>query len=583
MLLGFIGIFLFCLRPLLAEELRHLQIPIAGFLWLIILLYSAVLIPRSAVPYDARIEFIKVASYVAAYWAWTELASRQGRWRILLGLMIFAVTIMAWYAVIQQAHGSRMVLNLERPEVYGMRASGTYFCPNHFANVMELLIPMCLALVFIRAAEFPLRLLAGYALFLFLPVMFLTQSRSGWIAMATGLATTVLLLALRKSRRIFGLMLVVLPTLAGIITYSAWHFSPMVRERIAGISLSAPDSAVNARLMMWHDIMPMIKDAPLLGFGPGSFQWVYPPYKTNIVQLLFNYAHNEYLHWTVDYGLIGLGLMLLLLIWGAVRLLRLLLAAESNRCAFLIAGFLGSVVAALSHAFFDFNFHIFSNTHVLILLAGVVMASLYAAGELRPVPIPAPRCFMISVPLAVGAMALALATLQVFLSYGLHFLGDEKRQIFQMPRAMELYRIAARIDPGNWKPYMGMGHVLEAQSFWNLDSESKKEQARKAIRYYEDSLARNRYEMDAVIGESKALTALGEPDKGLALLRRAAEYDRHHIVYLTELGLQLRQMKRYQEALDIFRRAQALRDDEVVRLNIQYLQDKLAAPKPVVP
>jgi hypothetical protein len=42
--------------------------------------------------------------------------------------------------------------------------------------------------------------LAGYSLALCLPVMFLTQSRSGWIATVVGLAATTLLVAFRRRR-----------------------------------------------------------------------------------------------------------------------------------------------------------------------------------------------------------------------------------------------------------------------------------------------------------------------------------------------------------------------------------------------
>jgi len=150
MLLTFMGVTLFWLRPFLAQELRTLKIPIGGIFWLVFLVYGIAMIPRSVVSYDSKIEMLKIASYLGAYWAWTELAAWKNRWRILLGIFLVVVTTIAWYAIIQHAHGSRMVLNLERPEGYGMRASGTYFCPNHFAHLLELALPVAFILMIPR-------------------------------------------------------------------------------------------------------------------------------------------------------------------------------------------------------------------------------------------------------------------------------------------------------------------------------------------------------------------------------------------------------------------------------------------------
>ena len=191
---------MFFARPLVAADLRRLQPPPGAWLWFLFLAYGLVTIPRSASPFDATVEMLKMGSYVVAYWAWAELGSQHRRWRILLAVPIFAVTLIAWYAVIQHAHGSRMVLNLERPEVYEMRASGTYFCPNHFAALLETALPLCVALLHVRA-EVPLRLLAGYALALFLPVMFLALRSGG---RHDQLSVTALLMACARAGRCSG-------------------------------------------------------------------------------------------------------------------------------------------------------------------------------------------------------------------------------------------------------------------------------------------------------------------------------------------------------------------------------------------
>jgi hypothetical protein len=181
-----------------------------GFMALaVFVFYAFLLIPRAAVPYDAHMECLKLASLWCAYGVWSELSGWQGRWRWLVAAFLLVVTVMAWYAIIQHMQGSRDVLNLIRPKDYAMRASGAYFCPNHFANLLDMTVPFALAIAASPAAGLPLRLLAGYSVLVALPPLYLTQSRSGWIGMLLGSVTVIALLGLRRSVRRFLLLLLV--------------------------------------------------------------------------------------------------------------------------------------------------------------------------------------------------------------------------------------------------------------------------------------------------------------------------------------------------------------------------------------
>ncbi len=571
MFLVYLGVALFFLRPFFSADLRQLQVPPGGIAWLFFFAYGLAAIPFAAVPYEARIEWLKVGSCLGAYWAWSELASRHKWWKILLGLLFFAVSLIAWYAIIQHAQGSRMVLMLERPECYGMRASGTYFCPNHFANLMEILIPIGIAIVLTGRAGIPLRLLAGYSVLLFLPVMLLTQSRSGWIGTVVGIGVTVLLLSMKKGKKWFFTTLAL--TAIGVVALAValWSFSDIFRSRI----LEA--MAGNVRLQLWRDTLMMIRASPIWGFGPGSWPWVYPEFRTINVHLFYNYAHNEYLQLTAEYGLVGLGLFAAVLITGCIKLLHAFIKVERDKDANLVAGFLGSLAACLAHGMFDFNFHIYANNHVLILVAGVVVGGLYASGQWKARPLKGISFVGVYGGAALLALGLAVATAQVFVSYGLHYLGDLRRDKFEMPEAGEYFQQGMKWDPGNWQPWLGMAHILQSQGFWNYDITIKSNLATEAIGYYQAALARNPYDLEAVFGLSKCYNTLGEQGKALDELSRAVRHDKYHLFYLSQLGLQLRRMERYPEALQVFEAMRKISPgNEMAKLNINLLQAKIA-------
>ncbi|MBU1692959.1 MAG: O-antigen ligase family protein [Verrucomicrobia bacterium] len=583
LMMAWIGIALHLARPLLRPDLRLLHIPPGGILWLGFFLYSAILIPFSSVPYEARIELLKVGGYVGAYWAWTDLAARRHRWRILIGLALFLVTLLAWYAVIQHAHGSRMVLNLERPDEYGMRVSGTYFCPNHFANLIALVLPFALVLLCLPSAGMVLRLLSGYTLILLLPVLYLTQSRSGWLAAATGLGLAGILMALRHSRKRFVTMLIVLPLLLAALGAGLWAVSPMVRQRVRGAMIHDPDSAVRARFDVWRDTVPMIAEKPLFGHGPGSYRWVYPRFRTHSMGFLINYAHNEYLHFASDYGLVGLGLLGAVLVTGLGGLLLRLRRVERDKDAYLIAALCGSVAAAAVHAVFDFNLHIYSNNQMLILLAGVTASGLYASGARRPRALRGAGAWLVWGGGLAVVLLLFFVTLRVFVSYGLHHLGETRREKMDMAPALRRLELARAVDRANWRPWLSLGHLHRTRSFWGLDPEQKKSDAALAIECYEAALARNPLDMMALYGLARLQQMLGRPEQALDILREINRMDRNNMFFLPQLGLQLRTMGQDEEALAVFREARSLWSNDMITINIRLLERRLAGRKNVTP
>jgi O-antigen ligase len=559
----------------LAAAGGEIRIPPGGRLYLAFLLYGVALAPRAAVPYEARFELLKVASCAGAYWAWTELVSRAGRWRWLLAGILLGVTVLAWYAIIQQAHGARMVLNLERPAVYGMRASGTHFCPNHFANLMEIVFPFAAALAVSPGVAVPLRLLSVYAFVLFLPVMFLTQSRSGWLGTAVGVAAALLILAARKGWRRFLGTLVAGAVALAVVFAVAWCASPMVRERITGASITSPDPAVHARFLMWRDTAAMIRESPWTGHGPGSFPWVYPRFRTITMQFFFNHAHNEYLEVAAEYGLAGVALFGAFVGWALIRSLAAGLRSSRDRDAALVAALVGATAACLVHAIFDYNLRLYANTHVLALVAGATAACLYASGRLTPRPLRAAGRILCGAAAAVS-LALAVLSVQMFVSFCLTHLGERYRLAVRLEEAGKQFARALRIDPGNWAPYLGMGETYRTRAFWNLDAGEKARLGREALDWYGKAADRNAREPAALFGMSRAYNALGEDDRALTALERAVAMDTNHLFYITQYGLQLRRMGRLEDALGVFRDVDRKWGGETAMLNIALLQKALA-------
>ncbi len=549
-----------------------------GFLALALFVaYGFLLIPRAAVPYDAYVESLKVASYLAAYWVWSELSGWQGRWRWITAGFLLVVTVMAWYAIIQHVQGERGVLNLIRPDDYGMRASGAYFCPNHFANLLDMTIPFAVAIALSPAAGLPLRLLAGYSVLVALAPLYLTQSRSGWIGTAAGLVATIALMGLRHGVRRFLVRLLVTPVALAGAGALVWMASPMVQTRVAEAL------AGNIRLNLWRDTWRMILDQPWLGWGPAAFRWVYPHYWFNMSSFLDpEFAHNDYLQTWAEYGVVGLVLLVGALAVGAGRLLVHLRRVESERSATLIIAFLGALAATAAHAAFDYNFHIYGNVQVLVMMAGLAAGTQDRGEESVAATRSAARRWI------AGASLLALVllglTARAVTTYAYALRGEFALDDYKLEVAQQNYEKALQVESNNWRASLGLGHLWAGQAFWNRDPETRAEQIEKAERAYRAVQAHNRWETEAQSGLSRLYNLRGQPEQALQVLEDVLKIMPHQRDFMNQLGLQLRQMGRLEEALAAFKRARAYGPHSLTDANIAALTRKLERQsQPAVP
>lgn len=555
----------------LSREPVALRLPPGAIPFAVFTVYGFALVPWSAVPYDAFVESLRIATYLVAGFIWLHLLSRQNRVNWLITLLFIVVGAMAWYSLILHAHGSRAVLNLERPDVYYMRASGAYFCPNHFANLLAMTIPFALGIAVGRGFPIPLRLLAAYTALLALPPLYLTQSRSGWIGIVVAIAVFVLLLAWRRSVKVFVGALAAIPAAVAAGGAAAWALSPMVRARIEDALQG------NVRLSLWKDTLAMIADSPVFGFGPYSYRWVYPHYWHHM-KLYFDpqFAHNDYLHLVAEYGAAGLLLIVAVVATIAWRFLKPFRRMETGRAAPLVAGLAGAAAGAMAHACFDFNFHIYGNVQVLVLMIGLTASVLYSEGVLPTRMVGPPR---LRWSLAAAALSIVLLGLtgRAVASYAYALQGDFRREAIDYEASEAAYQRALRIDDGNWSAHQGLGQLLVLQAFWNRDPGTKSNQIAMAMASLETASKLNTWSTDALFGISRLHNMKGDREQALAVLGQMVEKQPHHWDFRAEYALQLRMMGRYAEALEAFRAARPPEGSEKVDLNIDFLTRKLAA------
>ncbi len=372
-------------------------IPPGGIALLLFWAYSAVMIPFSVIPYEAKISTLRVGAYIGIYWAIANILSRFPRRKVALMTVFGFLILIALYSLVQHKVAPNIIFGMERYTSYwtsrmGGRLGGTYQCPNHIAHLFQMWIPFCLMFLFIPRFGWFWRICFGYSIPLFTILIYQTQSRAGLLGLIAGLATTALLLMLRKSRRFFYIALLVVPLLGAGAIGGLWAGSSMFRDRmqpVADLLTSAVKGDYNTMISVawrpqtWADSIELIQEYPLMGVGPGNYELTFPEYRQRITsnRQLAVHPHNEYLELLAEYGLIGAVLIVWVLIGFCVPMVRLIKTSDRLAHALPAVAILAALAGTAVHGFFDFELRIFPSALMLALLAGTAAAPLLRMTE----------------------------------------------------------------------------------------------------------------------------------------------------------------------------------------------------------
>jgi O-antigen ligase len=251
--------------------------------------------------------------------------------------------------------------------------SGLYLHYNHFANF---LLGVGLLSLGYGISGKRSRLMRTFSVLVYLICVYgvyLSRSRGALLGLGCGTAVAMvgwLSDLWRRKVAWSGVCLVISTALAPLLIIGAWHVgSRMMIDRKGGDS---------GRLEMASMAIELIKEKPAIGGGSRSF--FFDSFKKWNASEMYvgsgdlQYAHNEYLQTAVDYGLIGL--IILLLVFGSVLFRGVVFitmgATSKGGDSGIAIGAIAAIIAMGVQAFFSFVYHVLPD----IVLLGVCMGLL---------------------------------------------------------------------------------------------------------------------------------------------------------------------------------------------------------------
>lgn len=361
------------LSPACTIQTNPLFWPMLGFAALVLI---QILFHRTAYPYQTRSDALLYFSYATLAFLAVQTIKRGSHIRKLGVVFTVYGTVVALFAVLQSITSNGKVYWIWAPE-FGGWIYGPYVNHNHYAGLMEMLVPIPLVASFTSFLHGRDKILAASAAAIMGGTIFLSGSRGGMLAFMVEVGVMIGILTLRKRGARTGLVLgAFVVVLFGVV---AWIGGGEIASRLGTIGTEARHELDGGmRLGIDHDGLRMFAHRPLMGWGLGTFPIVYPEFRSFSTTFFVNEAHNDYIQLLVETGAVGFALML----WFLVRFYRnaarkLQTWETSVNGAIALVAVLGCT-GILIHSFLDFNLQIPANASLFYTLA--------VLGAAKPIP-----------------------------------------------------------------------------------------------------------------------------------------------------------------------------------------------------
>ena len=225
-----------------------------------------------------------------------------------------------------------------------------------YGAVLAMFFPLSVGLLFIKKKS-PLITFSIYAaLFILTTGLILSFTRAAWVSVVfAAVFGLVMLLRVPLKYVLFGSLLG-----AAVLLFSWDNFqqelgqnkqesSDKLDEHVSSISNVSSDASNLERLNRWHCALEMFNRRPLLGWGPGTYQFVYAPFQQAKDRTIISTnngdggnAHSEYLGPLAEQGVPGLLLFVAIFIYTIILGFKLFYAAKEKDHRIIILGvFLG--------------------------------------------------------------------------------------------------------------------------------------------------------------------------------------------------------------------------------------------------
>jgi tetratricopeptide (TPR) repeat protein len=293
-----------------------------------------------------------------------------------------------------------------------------------------------------------------------------------------------------------------------------------------------------------------------------------------------DYAHNDILQMTADYGIVGFAIIATALgcfYWQARRLTAASVTSEQR--AFLV----GAVVAIsilIVHSWFDFNLHIPANGLLFSAILGLLAGMQIPEGPWGVRPLKKPWRYLLGCALLTIVAAGAYFVIPAARAVQYAELGNREKEVLNWEQAVDYYEASIAYDRKYIKPRTKLGDMYFVMAQFRVGEDKQAERlelARQARNHYKAAFELNRSRGDVLAKLAGAYEMAGEVADARKAFEHAIELDPNNTGIRSQYGLFLRRQGLEKEALQAFKDVTKINASLITDWNILELRESLRA------
>ena len=310
----------------------------------------------------------------------------------LLGVLLVSGAFQAFYGASMVLSGIEWLFGVPKEHYLG-KATGTFVNRNHLAGYLEMTIALSIGFMmamrdgkkfnWVNTVELLLsnKLLIRLAIIIMVIGLVMTQSRMGNTAFVSSLIITGFLFILTfKEHRKRNLAILISFIVIDILVISQYFGLERLKDRLVNteVSVSQEDGKLvfdinDLRGIAFTNSIPLAQEKAFTGHGAGSYEVVFISHAGPSFGGHFDHAHNDYIQFWVEFGLIGSIPLLIFSLMALFFAFKALRNQQSHYRSGIGFGAMMAIIAIMIHSFTDFNLQIPANALTYTLVCAIAV------------------------------------------------------------------------------------------------------------------------------------------------------------------------------------------------------------------
>lgn len=312
--------------------------------------------------------------------------------------------------------------------------------PNWLASYLVLILPLALSQIF-ATHVLQKRILFSLVTLIILIALILTNSRAGLAGLIVALIMFFALLGTGQIKKNFKFFLSILVPIILIATVAGTTLFSRIYEAVSPRKGQGPTESGQIRLIVWQGALEIFKNNPILGTGPETFAYSYYKYRplahnlTTEWNFFYNKAHNEFLNYLANLGILGL------ISYGAFLTVTVLTLWKS-RASIAAIGVLSALIGYQVTIFFGFS--VVATQTIMFLIVAAAQSPTQTISFKFPSLASGYKFLIGTVVLVVGAVSIA-GVLRLFIADVL--ITRAQNLTLDNPKLLAAYALALSTSP----------------------------------------------------------------------------------------------------------------------------------------